>query len=144
MKNIDLVKGEHILSCAKLYVEVFNSSPWNDEWTIDTACKRLNDMFVSPGFKGFVYLKDEEIVGVVFGNLEQYYNGMHYNLREIFIKPSLQGEGIGSELINELENSLKNENLSAIILFTSNEYGITSFYEKREFKTLEGMNMMVK
>ena len=25
---------------AKMYVETFNSEPWNDRWTIDTASKR--------------------------------------------------------------------------------------------------------
>lgn len=32
---------EYLDELAELYVETFNSEPWNDEWTVDTAKKRL-------------------------------------------------------------------------------------------------------
>lgn len=34
---------EHLDELADLYVETFNSEPWNDEWTVDTAKKRLHE-----------------------------------------------------------------------------------------------------
>lgn len=36
LKDIELV--------AELYVKTFNSEPWNDSWTIETATKRLTQM----------------------------------------------------------------------------------------------------
>lgn len=30
---------EYLDELAELYVETFNSEPWNDEWTVDTAKK---------------------------------------------------------------------------------------------------------
>ena len=34
---------EYLDELAELYVETFNSEPWNDEWTVDTAKKRLHE-----------------------------------------------------------------------------------------------------
>lgn len=35
---------DHLDELASLYVETFNSEPWNDKWTISTATKRLHQM----------------------------------------------------------------------------------------------------
>lgn len=35
---------DHLDKLAELYVETFNSEPWNDEWTVCTAKKRLHQM----------------------------------------------------------------------------------------------------
>lgn len=84
---ISQIKKEDIASCAKLYVEVFNAEPWNDKWTLENAQKRLNDIYDAPNFVGSIYLDKGIIKGAIFGNCEQYYNGMHYYLKEMFISP---------------------------------------------------------
>ena len=39
---------DHLDELASLYVETFNSEPWNDKWTISTATKRLHQMINTP------------------------------------------------------------------------------------------------
>ena len=38
------IKESHLDELALLYVETFNAAPWNDEWTFETARKRLQWM----------------------------------------------------------------------------------------------------
>lgn len=35
---------DDVKDIAEMYVETFNSEPWNDRWTINTASKRLHQM----------------------------------------------------------------------------------------------------
>lgn len=144
MKNITKIKDEHLIKCSELFTKVFNNKPWNDKWTLETASKRLNDIFVAPNFEGVVYIEEDEIKGAIFGNYEQYYDGIHYNLKELFISNEIQGTGIGSKLIAELERRLKEIGVTAILLFTSKGNGTNNFYLKNNFMELSEMVIMGK
>ncbi|MBU3127860.1 GNAT family N-acetyltransferase [Clostridium tagluense] len=144
MNNIISIENQHILKCSELYIEVFNAEPWNDKWTLETAHKRLNDIYISTNFEGVLYVEDEQIKGAIFGNYEQFYDGIHYNLREMFISNELQGQGIGSKVLNELEKRLKGIGVTTIILFTSKENKTSKFYLKNNFTKWDSMAMMGK
>lgn len=51
----DLLK-EHIPELAILYVDTFNSPPWDDEWSIESASNRLLQMINCGGLKKQVKL----------------------------------------------------------------------------------------
>ncbi|MFH1787167.1 MAG: GNAT family N-acetyltransferase [archaeon] len=72
----------------------------------------------------FVYEKNNEILGTgAFDNGE---------IRTMFIKPFLQGKGLGKEIINFLINLAKKKNFKKIFLKASPE--AEKFYEKQGFK----------
>jgi GNAT superfamily N-acetyltransferase len=144
LNNIQCLKDDNLRSCAELYVEVFNSAPWNDDWTLDTAYKRLHDIFMTPNFVGVVYEEDNKIKGAVFGNCEYWYQGMHYNLKEMFVSQKFQGTGIGSKLLKAVQESIKEYNVNTLILFTSKGNKTSDFYKKNAFNELESMAMMAK
>lgn len=144
MYTIISIASEHILKCAELYIKAFNAEPWNDKWTLETAHKRLKDISISPNFEGVLYIEDGQIKGAIFGNYEQYYEGLHYNLREMFISNELQGRGIGSKLINKLEERLEKLGVTTIILFTSTGNRTSQFYLNNNFSQWNSMAMMGK
>ncbi len=144
MNNIICIKNEHIVECSELYIKVFNSEPWNDKWTLETAYKRLYDIYISPNFEGVLYVENGELKGAIFGNCEQFYEGVHYNLREMFISNELQGKGIGSKLFNKLEERLRGFGVTTIILFTSKGNKTSKFYLKNDFSEWDSMVMMGK
>jgi hypothetical protein len=41
------IEKDHMLKCVEMYVKVNNAEPWNDKWTLETAYKRLNDIYCS-------------------------------------------------------------------------------------------------
>ena len=67
-KNITL--GD-VKDLAEMYVETFNSEPWNDRWTIDTASKRLHQMINVEDFFGISARKNDVLCGMILG-LETY------------------------------------------------------------------------
>lgn len=144
MESIITLKEDHLTECAKLYVEVFNAEPWNDNWMKETAFKRLSDIFNSANFEGIFYEEDGEIKGAIFGNLEQYFDGMHYYLKEMFVSNELQGKGIGTKMLKILEDRLKDNGVNTIILFTSKGNKTSKFYLKNGFDEWTSMAMMGK
>lgn len=135
---------EHIDEIAEIYVRAFNSEPWNDEWTVETAAKRISQMINCEGFDGLVACEDEKILAMILGNHEYYYNGMHFQIKEFCVDLNLRGKGIGVKLIEEFTNRLKSKGIDQIILFTARGDKTEGFYKKHGFKNFEEMIMMGK
>lgn len=144
MMNIQELDSSDLEECAKLYVDVFNGEPWKDSWSIETAYKRLENIVNSPSFVGLKYMEDGRITGALFGNLEQWFEGMHYTLREMFVLTELQGSGIGNKLFKHLEAVLKEKDVRTVLLFTSKGNLTSQFYLKNGFMEYEDMAMMGK
>ncbi len=141
---ISKLEKSHLHECSILYLETFNSEPWNDQWSDITAYKRLEDIFNTPGFHGLVISEENKIKGAVLGNLEQWFEGYMYNLKEMFVNRENKGSGIGSLLIRELENTIKSLDAKSVVLFTSKGDLTEKFYLKNGFKSEEDMVMMLK
>ncbi len=142
MEIREITTKEKIISCSELYVEVFNSHPWDEKWTIDTAKIRLLDVLGTPGFIGYCMLDQSVIAGCVIGNIEQLFDGRYFNLRDLFVSKRYQRKNVGQRLLSELKVKLKELKVNSIILFTSKEYYPYSFYLKNGFIALEKMRMM--
>jgi len=91
-----------------------------------------------------MYIDEEEIKGAVLGNCEQYYNGIHFYLKEMFVTTDSQGMSIGSKMLKALEEQLKGMGVSSIYLLTSKGNRTSKFYEKNEFNEWNSMVMMGK
>ncbi|MBH1940264.1 GNAT family N-acetyltransferase [Mobilitalea sibirica] len=144
MNGFFKMENEDLKEYAKLYVGVFNAPPWDDQWTIETAYKRLYDISNTSGFIGYKYVEDGEIKGSIMGNLEQWYEGFHYNLKEMFVATQLQGKGIGSKLLMELEKELKASDVNTVYLFTSKGDLTSHFYSNNGYEEIQSMVMMGK
>lgn len=75
-----------IKNCAELYKEIFNQSLWEESWTYEEANNRLNYIFESKGFVGFIATYENLIWGFVLGNIEPYTKGNAFYLREMCVK----------------------------------------------------------
>lgn len=129
---------------AKIYVDTFNSSPWNDEWSIETASKRLKQMINCEGFYGIMAYEEGILCGMILGSEEQFYNGIMFNIKEFCVKNELRNKGIGSKILIEFEKRLKNKDITEVVLFTSRDDGTEGFYQRRGLKSYNSMVMMGK
>ncbi len=138
------IQKEDIAELARLYVEAFNSPPWNDKWTEETASNRLMQMLNCDGFFGLAYCEKDTIQGLILGNHEYFYDGMHFYIKEFCVDIKLRHSGIGSALLEEFNQRLKAKGIDEIILFTSKTDGTEGFYHKRGLKSYHSMVMMGK
>lgn len=118
---------KHLDPCARAFVATYNQKPWQEQWTFETARKRLLDILQTPGFLGLVYL-DEEILGFVAGYCEQWYDSQRFYLKEFCVIPVKQRQGIGTRLLRHLEGRLKQMNINCLYLLTLAQEQLEMFY----------------
>ncbi|EJT6171093.1 GNAT family N-acetyltransferase [Clostridium perfringens] len=144
MSNIYEFKKEYLNECAELFVKTFSQEPWNEPWNFESAKKRLNDVVLTPGFRGAVLRNDEKIEGVILGNLEQWYDGEHFCVKEFFVDSSSQGKGTGKKLLNALENILMKKEVGVVHFWTMKGSTAEAFYNKRGYEIPKELIMMRK
>ena len=128
--------------CAEILVKAFNQA-YGDEWTKSQALVKLNTFYNSPKFMGWVAKQNENIVGACIGNIEPYFTGDYFYLKEIFILPKYQGKGIGNNMMQIIKEELKEMDIKMMILFTVNEGHQYKFYLDNDFEEMEGMRMLI-
>lgn len=134
----------HLDELAQLYVDTFNAEPWNDEWTFETARKRLQQLLHSEDSFGLCVYQGGQICGAVLGVMEQYFDGPMYNLHEYWVKNEMRGKGIGTKLFAEMERRLLLRGVKNIILITAKGDATEHFYHKQGMETDPDMVFMSK
>jgi N-acetylglutamate synthase-like GNAT family acetyltransferase len=127
--------------CAEMYPAAYNAEPWNDNWTTETAKALLTCYYNTPNFIGWIALRNNMIIGCAIGNMEPYYSGNIFILKEMFIAVSAQGSGVGSRLIITMKEHMKKINVKTVMLFTLRP--VFDFYIKSGFKEMEEAGTMV-
>lgn len=138
---IDSFQRDKLEDGARLYRTVFNEPPWDDNWTLESAQTRLSEIIETPGYRGYSASLDEELVGLVMGNLEQWYTGEHFYLKEMCVRPSRQRRGIGTTLMEYLTRDLREDGVERVYLLTMQESPAREFYETNGFRLNEQMGM---
>lgn len=134
-------KMEH---CIELYINVFNSEPWNETWTYQTAKERLTDLLHTPKFFGFLLYDNSNLIGFIAGNSKRSYTGLTFYLAELCINNKIQGKGYGSKLLLYLEAELKKRRIQSLYLLTENGGLAESFYLKHDYAINENRIVMKK
>lgn len=129
---------------SKMFVETFNSAPWNDKWTMETATKRLSQMINCEEAYGIAAYEDEKLCGMILGAEEQYYNGVVFNIKEFCVSNEMRSMGLGKVILNEFETRLNERKINEITLLTSKDERTEGFYRKRGYKSENEMIIMKK
>lgn len=129
-------------ACAALFVETFNAEPWNDGWTVQTATARLEEMLSTPGFVGVALMINERVTGAALGQIESWFSGRHFYLREMFVRIDLQRRGKGARLLEGL--AARCPNVEAMYLITDRGSPAQHFYERHGFALARSRVVMTR
>src|SRR3712207_2673622 len=116
-EHIENLNKDHLDECAHLLVSVFNTEPWNTNYTFDTAKKELAWTLDVPGFVGLVAL-DEGVVAFAVGYIEQDDEREIFCLKTLCVRPEAQGKGVGSRLMQRIKERLEKMGVNLIYLTT--------------------------
>ena len=107
------------------YFKLFESTGWNKEYKLNKHKvfeTLLNSWYIVSAYK------EDKLIG--FGRIIS--DGiMHALILDMIILPELQGNGIGSIILNKLKEKCISHNICDIHLFSAN--GKAGFYNKHEF-----------
>lgn len=138
------IQTNDLMTIVPSYIESFNSEPWNDRWTYETAFQRLEMMVYSPAFYGVLAFYQNQFCGAVIGEKEQYYDGMIYKIKEFWVTHQSRGTGLGTQIYNDLEAILLQQGIIRIELSTIQSHYTAGFYSKLGFQKEDNMICMKK
>ena len=93
---------------------------------------------------GLIIENDNSVLGFVMGYFKQYDDIIGYALDEIFITSEYQNKGIGSMLLRELEQRVKEKGASCVELQAVNDDMHERYYGKAGYKNAKNFVMKVK
>lgn len=129
--------------CVLLYVDTFNSPPWNESWAMDDAAQRLHDFVATPRAHG-VCLRGSsgDLIGFALGHLERSGADDHFLLKEMCVRTRLQRQGYGTRLLQGLVDHL--EHVNHWYLLTARDSNAALFYERNGFRPAGRMGVFVR
>lgn len=138
------LKKEDLPACADVLCSVYNNELWMCRWERNTATAYLQDFFDAKKFVGYVLCDDDVVVGAVFAHEKIWWNNSEVFIEEMFIRPEQQRKGLGTLLLNEVENYVKEHHLAGITLSTNKYAPAPRFYKKNGFSDCEHVVFMAK
>ena len=136
---------KHLDDCVSLYIRTFSGEPWHDEFPSE---KPVYDYFKNflqlDTFLGYVVLVDNKVAALSVGMKKPWIRGVEYYIDEFCVDPALQGQGIGSWFLAEIEADLSSRGMYGIVLNTDESYPAYRFYTKNGFEKLDGLCVLGK
>jgi len=140
------IDQKDIGNCAKTLMKAFKESPWNEEWTYEQACTRLDELMSARVSRGYVaYDTDNDVVvAMSIGRIMTYLSFKEIWVDEFSVSPDYQRMGVGSTLIDYVREELKKEEdpISYIVLTTEKGAPSVEFYEKNGIHSEERVLFM--
>ena len=133
----------HLNAAARMFIDIFNSPPWNDNWTTVSAHERLNSIMCSYGYIGFAAFANNQLIGFAAGNIEPFYDGNTFYLREIAVAPQYQRTGIGKALLDRTLTVAASKDVQRSYLLTRNDVAAYEVYLNWGFKDIAPLRAMV-
>ena len=121
--------GEYI----GVFIKAFGGNPWNEPWTWEQADSRLRGFMDTTTSYGLAAEMGGRVVGFVLGQFEQYYDGLRFYIQEFCC--AQQGSGIGTALLSELEQRLKEKGVVRTYLMTLHGEATEGYYQRRGYTT---------
>jgi aminoglycoside 6'-N-acetyltransferase I len=138
------IEHQHLKQCADLFISVFSNPPWNEDWEIESALNRLEDLYDMPRQHSVVAIVEDQIIGFAIGYIERWYQGKSFYLKEMCIDSTRQRSGIGTKIMDVLSQNLVSQGVNQIYLLTGRDSPASAFYEKCGFCKNSKIIMMSK
>ena len=126
--EIKQINQNDILSLAAARAAAYSEAPWNEKWTQEKAERRIRAVLGNFESMGLAAFEDGKIIGAVLGYVDPYAEEDFFFVSELFVIPKKKKQGLGKQLLAELENAL-NEKKVNVIQLISIDYN-EPFYKK--------------
>ena len=132
-------------SITNLFRSVFTNEPWNDDWSDHAQLDAyIHDLIGQDNSLTLGYYDGDHIVALAMGHIKHWCAGTEYNIDELCVDREMQGGGIGSMFLGEIERFLSGRGISRIFLQTDRDMPAYTFYIHRGFQEMEGHVSFVK
>lgn len=129
----------------KLFREIFMNEPWNDDWSNDDQLYNyILDLIGNRNSLAFGLYYNGCLVGLSLGNVIHWCTGTEYYIQEFCIRTELQGKGLGTKFLSDIQTLIKEKGVTRIFLQTERTVPAYKFYQKNGFVELNEHASLVK
>lgn len=132
-----------IAAVLPLYISYYNEQE-DSCWNENTARKRIHQVLSMEDSYGLIAENENSVLGFLMGYFKQYDDIIGYTLDEIVIAYKYQNKGIGSMLLRELEQRVKEKGASCVELQAVNDDMHERYYGKAGYQNAKNFVMKVK
>ncbi len=142
--KIEIMSIDDIDLVIPLYIDYYNNHE-DSCWTEATAKKRIQQVLkIDDAFSLIMRDDNSEVCGFVMGYFKQYDDILGYTLEEIIISYDYQNKGLGSILLQTLEDKVKQIGASCIELQAVKDEMHERYYGKAGYSDAKNFVMKVK
>ena len=142
--KIAVMTPDDVQSVIPLYINYYNTHEGSC-WTGETAQCRITQVITINGSYSLIMRDDEDnVIGFVMGYFKQYDDIVGYTLEEIIIAYEHQHKGLGTLLLNELENRVREKGASCVELQAVKDDLHEQYYGKAGYKDASNFVLKVK
>ena len=128
---------QEALESADIIVEAYAKQPWHEEWTIENAVSRIDELTTTPKCLAVAAFDGTQPIGFAFGLPHTSVMGRGIHIAEIAIRPKHQRGGIGSRLLNYLEAEARILGFVFVWLVSRSTGGVAEYYKSNDYEHSE-------
>lgn len=122
----------------EFFRDVFTREPWCDDWSDDEQLSAyIRDIAGCFNSISFGFFEDGEMVALCIGKKHHWWGGTEYFIEELCVRSDLQGRGVGTRFMAEIEREILKRGMKQIYLQTERGKPAVGFYEKLGFDEIE-------
>ena len=133
-----MYREEDLEACVKIYVDAFTAPPLDYSFLNEPKAERyIRDLTRVPGFLGYTFWVKDEMVAFCFGKLDNYFEGVMFEVEELAVASAHHRSGVGSTVMALLETKLAGYGVAAVNLNTSRNLPAYGFYLKNGYEEIQ-------
>ena len=128
---------DDIKEIKRLFFDIFTNEPWNDDWSDEVQLHEyITDLIGNRNSLSLGLYNGDELIGLALGSIMHWYTGTEYYIFEFCVKTEMQGKGIGTVFLKQVEEYTKRKGITHIFLQTERTVPAYEFYCKNGFTEL--------